>query len=74
MRSAPSHLPADYHQPGYESLDLEDAENTVYRSDRAASTPLRAMAHASLKWGVCLLIGGRLGGKGAVLGCQESLD
>lgn len=71
----------------YESLDIEDVDNTVYRAASAArwgdntwiagtwhflrndllhadcsyylgSTPIIAVADASLKWIVCLLIGG----------------
>ncbi len=43
----------------YESLDYEEADNTVYRSSHAASTPWDSVRDTSLKWSICFLIGER---------------
>ncbi len=43
--------------PRYESLDYEECENTVYRSDHAASASLDTLLNAGSKWLVSFLIG-----------------
>ncbi|GAX72881.1 hypothetical protein CEUSTIGMA_g336.t1 [Chlamydomonas eustigma] len=43
--------------PGFESLDYEDVENTVYRSDVAALTPWGSVKYSTIKWFICLMIG-----------------
>ncbi len=46
-------------KPRYESLDYEEIENTVYRSDKASSSSLDSLLAASSKWLVCFVIGAR---------------
>jgi hypothetical protein len=41
----------------FESLDYEECDNTVYRSDRAASATMDTVFTAGSKWAVCFLIG-----------------
>ena len=51
-----SYLPHPPEKP-LESLDYEDLDNTVFRSEQASSTPLTSVADSALKWTVCLFVG-----------------